>query len=444
MSEGINRRDFVKVGIASGGLIAAGGAVLNHNPSERPWWIETVDKPVLAIDYNKYKRFDPGKDVLRAFGKYVGPEQLKKIEKKKDQFMEKCRKENIPGYSIEDQAMADAGWRLRSTGSTNKGMRTWLSPPISEKNQSPKEKWEGTPEDAAKIIKQAARFFGAASVGITPLNRQYIFTQCYGKEIQFENTDTPDEVDGKKLIIPEKCTYVIALTIRMSLQNASLAPSRVCDATTSLGYSRADFLVGLLAQFIKNLGYIAIPSVNDIGPSIAFAVEAGLGEVGRTNRLITPDFGPAVQLAKVITDLPMATDKPIHFGIKEFCTVCKRCAETCPSKALSFKDEPDFKIEGEWNNPGHQTWFEDSVKCFRYWEESNSYCSTCIMVCPWNKQDKTIIHSIVKAASAKIPVLDNFFVSMDKTFGYGEQKDPKKWWSLDIQEHGLDRTQGKG
>lgn len=225
---------------------------------------------------------------------------------------------------------------------------------------------------------------------------------------------------------------------------AALAPCPLCDATTSLGYSRAEFLVGLLAEFIRNLGYNAIPSVNDVGSSIALAVDAGLGEVGRTNRLITPDFGPAVQLSKVLTDLPTAINKPIHFGLREFCRVCKRCAKTCPPGALSMKDEPDFDVQGEWNNPGHQTWYENSVKCYQYWQESNSSCSTCIMVCPWTKQDRTMIHSIVRASSAKIPLLDDFFVSMDKAFGYGKQKDPKKWWDLDLPEHGLDRTQGKG
>jgi len=71
-------------------------------------------------------------------------------------------------------------------------------------------------------------------------------------------------------------------------------------AGASLGYSRAESLIGALAEFIRAPGYVAIPSVNDLGSSIAFAVDAGPGELGRSNRLVTPDFGPNVRLAKVI------------------------------------------------------------------------------------------------------------------------------------------------
>jgi len=318
----------------------------------------------------------------------------------------------------------------------NKGLRAWTRP---SRGPAQPEKWKGSPEKAANIVKRAARFFGAAAAGVAPLDRRHIYSRAYGREIVFEHVDQSYEMrDEKKIVIPEKCKYAIALVVRMSPETATRAPSQLCDATTSLGYSRLEFAVGLLSDFIRNLGYVAIPSANGVGQSISVAVEAGLGEVGRTNRFISPVFGPAVQLGFVLTDMQMVTDKPIRFGLKEFCMVCGRCAETCPSKALSFDTKPNFKVVGKYNNPGHQTWFEDSIKCFGYWDESNSYCSVCIMVCPWAKQDKTMIHEIVKASSAKFPFLDSFFASMDESFGYGRQKDPDKWWDLDLLEHGID------
>jgi reductive dehalogenase len=176
---------------------------------------------------------------------------------------------------------------------------------------------------------------------------------------------------------------------------------------------------------------------------VAVAVDAGLGELGRTNRLVTPEYGPNVRLAKVLTDLPLAVDQPIDFGLLEFCKVCKRCAEECPAKCLSFDDEPSFEVRGGWNNPGHQAWFEDSPKCLAYWQESISGCSICIGVCPWSKKDKTQVHSIVKTASAKIHALDGFFTAMDEAFGYGRQKSAREWWSLNIPEYGIDTTPRK-
>ncbi len=448
MKQEIKRREFLGLGLRGGSLIAAGGLLpavsvaaseRGKSLSNRPWWAREVDEPVLKIDDQNYHRFDQHQNVLNAYRKYVSEEQRLKVRERKEAFRKEIETGDVPGYRREDRALMAAGWTLRGTGSLNKGLRLWVRPSRRGRSRPIPEKWKTTPQHAAKAIKRAARFYGAADAGIALIDRRHLYSRSYGVDIVFEDVDQPYDVKGEKAVIPNKVKYAIAIVARMSPELAARAPSQLCDATTSLNYSRLEFTVGLLAEFIRNLGYIAIPSVNCLGPSIPFAVDAGLGEVGRTNRFISPVFGPAVQLGKVLTDMPMAPDKPIHFGLKEFCMVCGRCAETCPSKALSFDKEPDFKIKGEWNNPGHQTWFEDSVKCFEFWEESNSYCSTCIMVCPWAKQDKTEIHEIVKASSANFPFMDGFFTSMDKAFGYGQQKDPDKWWDLDLNEHGIDR-----
>jgi len=177
------------------------------------------------------------------------------------------------------------------------------------------------------------------------------------------------------------------------------------------------------------LGYEAIPCVNDTAQSVPFAVDAGIGELGRLNKLVTPEFGPAVRLCKVITDLPMACDKPIDFGLVEFCKRCKKCAEACPSRSLSFDDEPSFKTKGPWNNPGHKAWFEDSYKCLQYWQKSNSACGVCLASCPYTKGARAWMHEAVKATASVAPGTDGFFRIMDNAFGYGRQHDPEQWWS---------------
>jgi reductive dehalogenase len=264
-----------------------------------------------------------------------------------------------------------------------------------------------------------------------------------GKQIVFEVVEEPYEAD-EKFVIPDKCRYAIAMAVQMSLDNIQCAPTAISSAGSTLSYSRCELLVAGLAEFIRGLGYVAIPSVNDLGSSVPIAYEAGVGEMARTNRLITPEYGPMVRLCKVITDLPLAVDKPIDFGLHEFCKVCKRCAEACPPQSLSFDDEPSFKVKGEWNNPGHQAWFENSPLCFAYWQESTTNCSICLAVCPWAKKDKTLIHEIVKASSAKIPVLDDLFTRMDLAFGYGRQKSAERWWRMDHPEYGIDTARGKG
>ena len=54
-----------------------------------------------------------------------------------------------------------------------------------------------------------------------------------------------------------------------------------------------------VTQYIRNLGYQAIASMNDTSLAIPYALKAGLGEYGRHGLLITKEFGPRVRLGKI-------------------------------------------------------------------------------------------------------------------------------------------------
>lgn len=297
MSASLRRREFLAVAAAASVMPAARGSTAAAESGraaagrQHPWWVDEVDAPPLAIDDRVYGRFDPSRNVFGSFARYVGPERMREIREASRAFADQCRRDNRAGHRREDRALHDAAWLLSRTGGLNRGMRSWTRP-FGTRSGPREEPWTAPPERAATVVKRAARYFGAATGGIARLDRRHVFARERGLE----------------------------------------------------------FLVGTLAEFIRELGYVAIPGVNDLGASVAFAVDAGLGELGRTNRLITPEFGPAVRLCKVFTDMPLATDRPVRFGILEFCRVCKRCAESCPSEALSFKDDPDFEVQGEWNN----------------------------------------------------------------------------------------------
>ena len=447
----MKRRDFFKFGLGSAGVAVAGGISCGAGEFDfssdasyfqHAWWVKEIEKPKLGIDDRVYSRFNSQKNVFGSMAKYYGMENLRELNKRSREKTIKYYKEKRPGYRLEDRALADAAWVISRQGGLNRGTRSWTRNFIRVPEERGVDKYRASPSQAAHLVKTAARYFGAATIGVTMLDPRHIHSEERGKKIVFEQAVEPYE-DDSKLVIPKKCRYAVAMTVLMPIDNISCSPTAISSAGSSMGYSRCEFLVAGLAEFIRGLGYTAIPSVNDLGSSVAIAVDAGLGELGRTNRLITPEFGPMVRLCKVLTDLPMTVDKPIDFGLLEFCKACKRCAEACPSECISYENEPSYEVKGEWNNPGHKAWFEDSPKCLAYWQESTSGCSNCIAVCPWTKKDKTVIHEIVKAASAKIPALDAFFNSMDKSFGYGRQKSAEKWWNTNHFEYGIDTTQGK-
>ena len=162
------------------------------------------------------------------------------------------------------------------------------------------------------------------------------------------------------------------------------------SAATGLGYSKLAFVCSLLAQFIRNLGYHAIPCGNDTALSIPLAIDAGLGELGRNGLLITPQFGPRVRLCKVLTDLPLKPNKPVDFGLQEFCEKCNECFEKCPAHAISEDKTADAITVS--NNSGVSKWAVNGEKCFRFWCEAGIDCSICIKVCPFNKKGQMHAH----------------------------------------------------
>ncbi len=62
------------------------------------------------------------------------------------------------------------------------------------------------------------------------------------------------------------------------------------------------------------------------------ALAAGLGEFGWSNRFVTPEFGPRIQLAAILTDLKIEPDEP-YAGPKlcdpEKCGICSKLCPTC-------------------------------------------------------------------------------------------------------------------
>lgn len=112
----------------------------------------------------------------------------------------------------------------------------------------------------------------------------------------------------------------------------------------------------------------------------AAAKTAGLGWIGRSTLLITPEFGPRVCLATVMTDMPLPTGKPM----KNKCESCKMCIVSCPLKTLkgaTFADHPkdvsdaiDVKKCGARVN---RTW-ADGFMCYE-----------CMLACPKGKSPRS-------------------------------------------------------
>jgi reductive dehalogenase len=464
----LTRRDFLRtlglgIGAAAVGIAAkplTGAVALAANPSfearkftdpagrpQRPWWVKTVDQPTIEIDWAKMKRYNEGykaelgTGTVRGggFEAYVGTARTEELNAKSAEILKDGILNNVPGYTLKDQS-------LKVANDSGRAGMSFVGP---QKGKTPEErgvpKWTGTPEEGSRIIRAALRHMGAATVGFAELNddtRKLVYSfDPDGKELIFSDDAEPSETETQR-IIPNTAKSVIVYTIQMSEETMRRSPTPLGQQTTGLAYKRHTVIQASMQEFLRSMGFMGMgsASINALAIAPAFGVLAGLGEMSRLNRMITPEFGPMVRCFVIITDMPVATDKPIDAGIMEFCKRCKKCAEACSTGALSFEDDPTWETRGPWNNPGHKAYFEDSTKCMTYWKEVGTNCGICFSVCPFSKKDKAWIHDWVKAGASTTPFLDGFFRSMDDALGYGAQKDCEEWWTLDLPEYGTDSS----
>ena len=328
-----------------------------------------------------------------------------------------CRKAD--GYTQRDYAIRNAGWRINEILSDHKSeedRREGFNDEFSNYSPIARSKFVfASPTDAAKEVKRAARGLGADLVGVTAFDKRWMYTEKFSDK---SGKSKPQE-------IPRGMTGVIVIAKAMDYDLLRTVPSALSGTATGLGYSHDAVVVVSIAQYIRNLGYNAIASMNDTSIVVPLAVKAGLGEYGRLGLLITKEFGPRVRLGKIYTDLPLTFDKPVQFGVRKFCDICFRCATECPVKAIP-SGEPSTKVHSEANIRGVNKWSIHAEKCFGFWAAQNSDCSICIRVCPYNKDYSHWWHRAARwAAGTPLRSLMHWF---DVKMGYGKRLAPREWW----------------
>jgi epoxyqueuosine reductase QueG len=116
---------------------------------------------------------------------------------------------------------------------------------------------------------------------------------------------------------------------------------------------------------------------------IPLALNAGLGQLGKHGSMISREYGSNFRLATVVTDLPLAADKPIDLGVDDLCISCRRCTTDCPPGAIN-----DSKMMVR----GVMKWYVDFDMCVPYFSETAG-CAICIEVCPFSEPGRGAILS---------------------------------------------------
>jgi epoxyqueuosine reductase QueG len=73
------------------------------------------------------------------------------------------------------------------------------------------------------------------------------------------------------------------------------------------------------------------------------ALSAGMGQIGRSNLLLTPEFGPHQRIGGIITEAPL---EPDPYRELDICSEgCRKCEQACPVGALNggtYEVDPCF------------------------------------------------------------------------------------------------------
>ena len=96
-------------------------------------------------------------------------------------------------------------------------------------------------------------------------------------------------------------------------------------------------------EFIKSKGYNAfaltmqrnecdMEKLLSILPYKTIATKSGLGWIGRSALFVTPEYGSAVVLGAILTDMPLELGTPIT---DSECDDCENCQNACPVGAIN-------------------------------------------------------------------------------------------------------------
>ena len=216
------------------------------------------------------------------------------------------------------------------------------------------------PAAMSQEIKSYARELGATQVGCTRVVEEALY----------------DYVED---VLP----YAIVVAVPMARDGMLKIPSVDSSDIIHDGYVDVGRVAIRIAERIRAMGWNAEADTNLLNaPSkvlhIPLAVNAGLGTMGRHTSLITRENGANVRLATVLTDLPLAFDEPVDFGVEQMCMDCRVCRENCPSNAI-YEEKQIVR--------GVEKWHLDFDRCMPYFNEQNT-CGVCITVCPWSETGK--------------------------------------------------------
>ena len=260
------------------------------------------------------------------------------------------------------------------------------------------------PEEMSRKIKAFGRYLGAAKVRITRLKPEWVLTN-------FAHPYTPEPY-GKPVALDYENIVCMAFSQNRSMISCGTGIAKSVEVGWKYAYGSVVSII--VAHFIRSIGWRAraLPPENAPYLVVPTFIDAGIGEQGRTCHVVTKEFGNNFRPGAVATDMPLALDKPVDFGLQDFCDRCLLCADYCPSGAITRGGKEVIR--------GVRRWPFEGNKCRRYWDRLGGSCAICQAVCPWSHPNN-LLHDTVREVAQKFPPLRKWLIHGERLV-YGKYK----------------------
>ncbi|MBI36129.1 MAG: Fe-S protein [Alphaproteobacteria bacterium] len=294
---------------------------------------------------------------------------------------------------------------------------------VPEQGGAPYNKVEGydNPATNSMAVKSLSYFLGCEMTGICEIPSYAWYSH---------------NKDGSQIEPYNKYAIVMLIDQGYETMEGASGDDYISGSQSMRAYMRGAEISGIMAELFRSLGYSSRSQTNADSDvlHVPLTLLAGLGELSRIGEVIlNPFIGPRLKTVVITTDLPLLPDRPMDFGLQDFCSNCLKCARECPCDAISLGDKVMFN--------GYEMWKPDVERCTRYrlTNPKGTACGRCMKTCPLNKVvtwEGPIATRVASWCGVNLrwikPFLIPLAVRLDDTMGHGIRNPVKKWW-LDLE-----------
>jgi epoxyqueuosine reductase QueG len=181
-----------------------------------------------------------------------------------------------------------------------------------------------------------------------------------------------------------KYQNAIVLTMPIGMDIINEKPGIESEKMNDRLYNKFGKVTYLISDELRKLGYetqVGHPR-EELTDFSALAQDAGLGYIGKSGLLITPELASRVKIAAILTsieNLPIK-DENEHEWIRNYCKRCSKCIKSCPELALVEKENKQDKAH---------LIKERCIGC-------SDGCTYCIEGCPFYQKGYDWVKSLEK------------------------------------------------